>query len=119
MAVAGEVERGGETDAGAGAGDEGDGHDVGSSGRAMLRPEEPVVKGARSRRAGRSAERGAEHEIAVLVDRRGPARVHKRARVGLLDDRGAVDDVAAEELAAIEHPGRAKATHLGEPDVAT
>jgi len=29
--------------------------------------------------------------------------VYERARVGLLDDRGPVDDVAAQELAAVEH----------------
>ena len=43
----------------------------------------------------------------MLVHGGHPARVHERAGIGLLDDRGTVDDIAAQELGAVEHRGRA------------
>src|SRR5262252_186689 len=63
-----------------------------------------------------SARRGAEDEVAVLIHGGGPAGVHERARVGLLDDGGTVEHVVAQKLAAIEHRSRLKAPRLGEPD---
>ena len=63
------------------------------------------------------AGRRGEHEVAVLVHGGGPAGVHERAGVVLLDDRGAVDDIAAQELPAVEHQGRAKAADFREPDI--
>src|SRR5215470_3644197 len=42
--------------------------------------------------------------------------MHERARVGLLDDGGAVEDVAAQELPAIVHRGGLEAARLREPD---
>src|SRR5438132_2137969 len=61
----------------------------------------------------------AEHEVTVLVHGSGPAGVHECARVVLLDNRRAVDDVPTEELPAVEHQGRAEAAHLREPDLTT
>src|SRR5262249_60508007 len=63
-----------------------------------------------------SARRGAEDEVAVLIHGGGPAGVHERARVGLLDDRGTVEHVVAQKLSAIEHRGRLETSRLREPD---
>src|SRR5207249_6363787 len=65
-----------------------------------------------------SAGRRAEHEVSVFVHHGGPAWVHEGARVGFLDDGGARENVAAQELAAVEDRGRLKAARLREPDVA-
>ena len=57
-------------------------------------------------------------QIPVLVHGCFPARVDEGARVVLLDDGGSGDDVAAEQLRAIEHPRRSPAADLREPHLA-
>src|SRR5262245_46311634 len=62
---------------------------------------------------------GPEHQVGVLVHSGRPARMHERARVVLLDDRGTFDHVAPKELRAIEHDGPSKTVRLREPHVTT
>src|SRR5262245_19561646 len=59
-----------------------------------------------------------QHEVGVLVDRRRPAREDERAGVVILDDRGPLDHVPAQQLCAIEDHGLVKPAHLREPYVA-
>src|SRR5215475_8794319 len=54
-------------------------------------------EGARGGGARGGEGKGGEDEVAVLVHGGGPPGVHERARVGLLDDRGTVEHVAAQK----------------------
>src|SRR5439155_6747039 len=62
-----------------------------------------------------SFRRASHHQVPLLIDRRLPPRMHQRARVVLLDDRRPGDDVATQQLRAIEHVRFPPATDLVEP----